>query len=95
MTHEEIAEKGWNARFPKTPWVSVTGYPRERQLQKVASVVRTETASDEMESYYLRAMRGELSAPAPVEKPQKPPAKPVAVVVEPPPAKRPTLKKEK
>lgn len=94
MTHEEIARAGWNARFPKTSWDTVTGYPRERQLQKVAAVVRTQTASDEMESFYLRAMRGELSAPAPVEKPQKPPAKPVAVVVETPPAKRPS-KKEK
>ena len=94
MTHEEIAERGWNARFPRSPWAALTGYPREKQLNAVADVVQTGTASNEMELFYLRAMRGELPVAAPVEKPQRTPVKPVAAVVESPPAKRPG-KKEK
>lgn len=93
MTNEEIAELGWNARFQHTPWAEVAGYAREKALAAVADVVRTGTATSEMEHWFLRALRGEFSAPVVADKPKRAP-EPVAVTVETPQSKRPT-KKEK
>lgn len=94
MTHEEsvaLAQKGWAARFPKTPWLSVALEAREKQVQAARDVALSGVASNEMEHWYLRAFRGEFDA-APVVA-DRPHAVPVAVVVE-KPGKKPA-KKEK
>lgn len=95
MTHEEavaLAQKGWAARFPKTPWPSMAQEAREKQVQMARDVALSGVASSEMEHWYLRALRGEFDAAQVVA--DKPQSVPVAVVVEKPGAKKPT-KKEK
>lgn len=94
MIHEEavaLAQKGWAARFPKTPWLSMGPEAREKQVQMARDVALSGVASSEMEHWYLRALRGEFdAAPVVADKPQ---SVPVAVVVE-KPGKKPA-KKEK
>lgn len=96
MTHEEsvaLAKRGWEARFPKTPWLSMAQEAREKQVQVARDVALTGVASNEAEHWYLRALRGEFdAAPVVADKPQ---AVPVAVVVEKPGAAKKPTKKEK
>lgn len=96
MTHEDfvaLARKGWEARFPKTPWLAMGAEAREKQVQIARDVALTGVASNETEHWYLRALRGEFdAAPVVADKPQ---AVPVAVVVEKSGAAKRPAKKEK